>query len=401
MAKFDPVEYGRRLQLVGSAFSPSAPITSQELFEGRTAQMAMLLRVAGQAGQHAVVYGERGVGKTSLAQVVRALLSTGGLAVYFTCSTADTFGSIWTRAFAEVQLTMQRPGLGFGADDKTTAAAASELLGDDPQPDDVRRALTILADAGPVAAFVDEYDRIQDGAASTLFADTIKILSDQAIPATVVLVGVGDTVDDLVREHASVHRSLVQVQMQRMTGDEISGIVARGMEAAEMAVEQGFTAEVIRLSQGLPHYAHLLGQQAAYAALESGRAKVLKHDVVRAVETALDQASETVRDAYHRATSSNRETIYATVLLACALARKDEQGTFGAPDVRDQLHKISPEKAYDIPAFATHLNDFSSTGRRGGILQKRGETRMFRYRFVDSLLPPYILLRGRADGIIS
>lgn len=50
-------------------FSPSAPITRKDLFAGRTKQLMQLIDAVTEPGQHAVIYGERGVGKTSMAAV--------------------------------------------------------------------------------------------------------------------------------------------------------------------------------------------------------------------------------------------------------------------------------------------------------------------------------------------
>ena len=40
---------------------------------------------------------------------------------------------------------------------------------------------------------------------------------DAKVPATVVLIGVADSVGELIREHGSVERALVQIQMPRMS----------------------------------------------------------------------------------------------------------------------------------------------------------------------------------------
>ena len=62
-----------RQTALAEAFSPSAPIDHQALFAGRMSQMTDVLNAIGQKGQHAVLYGERGVGKTSLAWVLSQL----------------------------------------------------------------------------------------------------------------------------------------------------------------------------------------------------------------------------------------------------------------------------------------------------------------------------------------
>ncbi len=70
---------------------------------------------------------------------------------------------------------------------------------------------------------------------------------------------------------------------------------------------------------------------------------------------------QSVLDIYYRATTSNRETLYKQVLLACALAKRDEKGTFGGTDVRDELQRITGTFR-DLPAFVQHLKDFSGDG---------------------------------------
>jgi hypothetical protein len=42
------------------------------------------------------------------------------------------------------------------------------------------------------------------------FRSLIKVLSDNSVPATLVLVGVADSVDALIVEHQSIERALVQ-----------------------------------------------------------------------------------------------------------------------------------------------------------------------------------------------
>src|SRR5437870_3630923 len=123
------------------------------------------------------------------------------------------------------------------------------MLEDPVGPDSVRRALSLISDAVPVLVFIDEFDRVGHAATHALMADVVKIISDQAINATIVVIGVGDTVDELVREHASVQRSMVQVHMPRMDDTELAEIVTSGMEACEMEVDPRFVAEVANLSQ--------------------------------------------------------------------------------------------------------------------------------------------------------
>jgi hypothetical protein len=208
-------------------------------------------------------------------------LEAGTFALYYTCSTVDTYASIWTGILEEAEVVSLRYKTGFGSGYESVLQSAAKLFrGEDPTPNSVRQVLQTLASSSqlPVVVVVDEFDRIETSGTRRLFADTIKILSDQAILATLVLVGAGDTIDELIVEHASVQRSLLQIRMPRMSDEEITQIIRNGMDAAGLQVERGFVREVINLSQGLPHYAHLMSQHAAIGALLGGRSLVRKSD---------------------------------------------------------------------------------------------------------------------------
>src|SRR5207244_4225091 len=69
---------------------------------------------------------------------------------------------------------------------------------------------------------------------------------------------------------------------------------------------------------------------------------------------------------------------------------------FAPVDVRDPLSAIL-RRSVDIPSYIRHLHELS-TERRGAILQKIGSTRKQRFRFVDPLLKPYIVLRALQEG---
>src|SRR5688572_21107995 len=92
-----------RFQL-SKAFSPSAPITLENLFAGRTKQLQTLMDAIPIRGRHAIVYGERGVGKTSLARVLRPILGIDEVVEvpYVSCDSTDCFDSVWRKVFSEV-----------------------------------------------------------------------------------------------------------------------------------------------------------------------------------------------------------------------------------------------------------------------------------------------------------
>jgi Cdc6-like AAA superfamily ATPase len=396
-------EYIGRQKLVSKAFRPAAPVDDKALFAGRNSQMVRLLDVVEQPGQHAAIYGGRGVGKTSLAKVMVKVLGNDEpvIALHYTCSATDTFASIWRSVFSDLFVTLRTPGFGFAGEPTATQIPSSQIfdLEGPVSADTVRRGLFTLTRSAPLVIFIDEFDRLAD-AEKPAFADTTKVLSDQLTPATVVLIGVADDIEGLVQAHLSVRRSLGQIYMPNMSASELGEIVDKGMKLCEMTVEQEFTDGVVRLAQGLPNYVHLIAQNACRVALDDQRIDVRSDDLDAAINRSIASVQHSVLDTYHRATSSNRETLYKEVLLACAMAPRDEKGTFGGTDVRRELHRITGTFR-DLPAFAQHLNDFSGTGPRGEILDRLGTSHRYRYRFHDPLLQPYVLMRGLIDGLLT
>jgi|RhiMethySRZTD1v2_1073278.scaffolds.fasta_scaffold03574_11 Cdc6-like AAA superfamily ATPase len=397
----DETDFLDRVRLVAEAFRPAAPIDRRELFAGRAEQIAELFSIVSQPGQHAIVYGERGVGKTSLGLVAAELLGAADvLCAWATCDASDDFSSVWRKALGEIGLTTAKQALGFGEHVDQTTEPLSKLLASEVTPHAVQGALKQASRQRPVAIVFDEFDRFQDADGRVLFADTIKALSDRVVSSTLVLVGVADSVGELIREHRSVERALVQIQMPRMSASELAEIATNGVTAARMTITRAAVARITALSQGLPHYTHLLTQLAAQAALAERRADIGVRDVDAAVTRAIDRAQQSIVEAYREAVTGRPGTIYPQVLLACALAEEDEFGFFVSSDVREPLSKIL-HKPSRTSAFARHLEELSSESR-GAVLQRSsgGGGGAARYRFVNPLLQPYVAMRGISEGVV-
>jgi Cdc6-like AAA superfamily ATPase len=395
----DETDFLDRVRLVAEAFRPAAPIDRRELFAGRSEQIAELFSIVSQPGQHAIVYGERGVGKTSLGLVAAELLKAADvLCAWATCDASDDFASVWRKALGEIGLTTTRQSLGFGEQVDQTTEPLSKLLAAGVTPHAVQGALKQASRQRPVAIVFDEFDRFQDADGRVLFADTIKALSDRVVSSTLVLIGVADSVGELIREHRSVERALVQIQMPRMSASELAEIATNGVAAARMTITRAAVTRITALSQGLPHYTHLLTQLAAQSALAERRADIGVRDVDAAVKRAIDRAQQSIVEAYREAVTGRPGTIYPQVLLACALAEEDEFGFFVSSDVREPLSRIL-HKPSRTSAFARHLEELSSESR-GSVLQRSSAGGAARYRFVNPLLQPYVAMRGISEGVV-
>lgn len=376
---------------INMAFTPSAPIDNADLFAGRLRQIKQVLGAIFQRGQHAIIFGERGVGKTSLSNIIYDFLVLKGKHEFqiarCNCGISANFESIWKSVFK--QLTVIR-----GGDESLTLDG---LLPENPGSEEVRE--TFQNADSPSIVILDELDRIADSTTTALLADTIKTLSDHSIKTTLILVGVADSVDQLLEEHESIDRALVQVPMKRMSREELGEIVDKGLSKCVMSIDAAVKDRIAALSQGLPYNTHLLARHAALAAMDEDRSHITIDDLSDAIKESVSNQQQTIVGAYHKATHSPRENLYKEVLLACALAPKDELGYFTAGSIREPMHQITRKK-YEIPAFSQHLKDFCGHAR-GPILQKLGEGRRFRFRFINPMMEPYVVLKGISDGLVT
>jgi Cdc6-like AAA superfamily ATPase len=393
-----------KLQLIGklgTIFSPGAPVDKYALFAGRTSQVRDVLNAVNQRGQHVILFGERGVGKTSLANVLSEIVGAVGVSSLrsgtINCDGTDDFSTLWRKAFRELEVAIENQPVGFARPTESSHRTLNEFAGDAPGPEDIR---FVLSRIGRTIIIIDELDRIRARQITTLLADTIKTLSDHSVPATIVLVGVADSVDELIAEHRSIERALVQVRMPRMSEEELFEIVDKGVAAAAMQCDPEVREQIARLSQGLPHYTHLLALHAAQTAVMQDRLNVQLPDLEKAIQLAVDKAQQSIVSAHHRATSSHhKDNIFGRVLLACALAQTDQLGYFAAADVRQPL-SIIMGRTYDIPAYSRHLNDFCEN-TRGPVLQKAGSPRRIRFRFLNPMMQPFVIMHGIATRVID
>jgi hypothetical protein len=376
---------------IHQAFTPGAPIDSRDLFAGRRAEVDKVISTVFQRGQHAVLFGERGVGKTSLANTLFDFLVLMGEFSYqrarINCAEGMSLADIWRAVFR--QLTTRLDGEDVYLDQSVPA---------DPNCEDIREMFQLMDDRSIV--ILDEFDRIKDPVIQRGMADTIKSLSDNSVNSTLVIVGVADSLGQLIAEHRSIERAIKQVPMPRMSKPELLEIINKGLTHCEgIAIESSARERIADYSQGLPSYTHLLCREAALQSVRSHRTYVMMQDLEHAVKEAVNSQLETTLSEYNNAVSSPRGNIYKPVLLSCALAQKDEHGYFYAKHVTPPLRVIT-SKAYEIPAFARHLKDFCENSR-GPVLERKGSPKRVKYRFVKPLMEPYVILRGLADALIT
>jgi Cdc6-like AAA superfamily ATPase len=384
-------------------FTPSTPIDENALFAGRGTQVRKMLDASMERGKHVILFGERGVGKTSLAKVFHSLFPSTLrhiFAIREQADPSDDFSSIWRKVFKDIHIRANRNG------NPELVPVADFYSDKEIAPDDIRRELETLFKTSDIPILIiDEYDKLGDRKKTNeLMANTIKSLSDYGVNATVILVGVADNINDLMGEHASLARCVEQIPMPRMNVTERKEILDKILPRLNMKLHDDAIWKIIHLSRGLPSYVHSLGLYSIESAVRRRSMLITESDVDAAIKRVLERSQESIKEEYAKAVHSNRsDSLYKEVLLACALAETDYEGrgTFAPLTVCKPLTDIlKRDKPVKIDAFQQHLKKFI-TPERGDILVRRGQERSYRFRFREPMMQPFVIMQGIEQGLVD
>ena len=382
--------------LAASGFTPSAPIHSRDLFAGRRPQLLKVLSTIEEPGQHAILWGERGVGKTSLANIIQASIEARAPCAKVACDSRDTFESVWKRVFEALPYVLVEQPVGFQREKEQLILSLAGATG--ARTERAAEVAAFLRSANTRGlVIVDEFDQLEDAGSRTAFADLIKHLSDSHPQLTVLLVGVADSVTSLIGDHVSIERCIRQIHVPRMSETELGELVDRGAAAGGVMFESDARRSVIQTSRGFPHYTHLLGKHAVLVAFDSGTRTVTVEHVDAGVRAAVEDAAASVRAEYVSATSATRSSLYREVLVAAALAPEDAAGAVWPRDLVAPLSVLVGRKVR-LREFSSHLSRLCQP-QRGRALERLGRKGQYGYRFRNPLLTPFVVLMGRRDRL--
>lgn len=377
-----------RLKIINTIFSPAAPVENLSLFVGRDPYIARIKEAIEERGQHFMVYGGRGVGKTSLLNAVMQLFKNVN-SLKITCNRSDTFDSIWRKAIQKIQLYMSEPGLGFRPADKVVPVEVP--LPEGPiEPSIVEKALEICEDYTLIV--FDEFDSITDEDTLIAMADTLKALSDNNPNVTLALIGIAENVDELLGEHPSIERCVKQVHLPEMSRTESLLLIAQGMNILQMTMDEVVADRIVDYASGFAHYIHLLCKNSARLCLNQGKTHIDETTFNHAVVESIQHSNHSLQQAYKKATQVTRdEARFEDVVVACALVHTDESNSFTTEDVLEVYNRITGENVKK-EAITYNLGMLCKE-ERGEILLKTEHAPRSRFKVKNPLMKAYAKLK--------
>jgi len=394
-----------KLAKLNETFTPSRPVNARDLFCGRTQQLSKIAKAITDGGCHAVLYGDRGVGKTSLANFMKMLID-GNLIENLTsinmchkvsCDPSDTFGDIWRKMLRKISLTLSKTNIGFVNSTEYQVVSLDNYVnqGEDLKPSDV---IEIIKGLPQCLLIFDEFENAKKQGVRENFSYTIKSLSDEYPNVTILLVGIAENIHGLIHDHRSLERCLKQIPVPHMDDGELEDIINKGLLALDLTIEPTTKNTLVSFSQGFPYYVHLLAKNVAEIAIAIDHIHIDETHLRIGIDEAIDNAHEAIRMCYKSAISINRNSIisFEDIISACVLASETGSDGFKVTDLRVPLQKITGIK-HKEQTYRYYLDELCKD-IRGNILKKTGTANKHRYHFTSPLVKAFVYLKMYQSG---
>ena len=359
-------------QELAQIFTPGVPIANPELFSGRQDLLDTLGRELLVTGRNFVLYGERGVGKTSFYNVL-----LNGLAVErHNCSKQDDFVTIFLNI-------LSKRGEQFTAADQESLAKMGYKIGD-KLPIAVEGSVEAKAKEIPVAQrrldlnfvlnklrrlerkvqviVLDEFHNIESDDVQTGIIEVVKGLSDEKISIKLVLVGIAESDTDLLTspEYPQYKgRHFVATRIPRMNREELADIIYKRERLFHIKFAKQDVSELSRIAAGYPQFAHDLALSACMAWLVANFAAVFAHWVdkfpllglvarpfLRSVTVESIEWDITARDLNQAVTRLAKQ--FETNEPAMSRRLKDSMAGNDPPGIRAALGLLATTEADDV-----------------------------------------------------
>ncbi len=393
-----------------SVVSHSRPIADERHLKGREAQLRDVANAIYAPGRHVFVFGERGVGKTSLAKTAAIRASDGSENFrQVGCASDMGFSELMARVIPHFvpsavleQSFRMTAGLGrffqYEKTDRATGAlstdisvsAAADLLANlDNNGQKTRRVVVI-----------DEIDRLVGDEVRRSIAELIKLLGDRGASLTFVFTGVGNDLTSILGSHASSFRQLAQIELHRINYQSALDIIDDALDCFGLNWEEEPTRtarfRIASVANGFPYYVHLITEKLLWRVYEDKSAESVSLEHLRlAVEDSVRDAQEEIRKAYDLATRGRTERYKHTAWAAADswdLERSAQDIYRSYCGITQSLGQpqITKQQCYQVLAALRR--------EKYGPLLKTG-FRTGQYEFTENIVRGFVRLCAAIEGV--
>lgn len=359
-----------------------------------------------EPGRQIVLYGDTGVGKTSL---VRYLTATTGLSVV-RVECGGRFEEMLKDVLATAGVTEDK----FEIIERTSGQAGvrgslgllfSRLQREDAEKETktsypvsigvtVREALTAV---GVDLLFFDNFENLRakkhGGEVAVEIAQLMKSCSDREENGVkVVVAGIPAESQLLLALDEATARRTAQIEVPRMPDEELDEIISKGESLLRVEFDADCRSLITRYSDGFPYYTHLHALHAVLAAFKQGEERVASSHFSSALSMIMRQADLSLRTSYSDAIETTGKIRTRKSILEAMGTYEKQELTFG--EIKSAFWKIHPQypnlKALDF--ISPYLEQLIT---KYEIVQSRGVPRSAdrTYRFRNPLMRGYVRLK--------
>lgn len=378
---------------VRDVFTPNTPIDNIRFFCGRNTEVQRIIECLNSRGQHILLFGDRGVGKTSLAitscHLFQSETKSEGELIIKRCSSDDTFQSIVEAIFTKYEIEYKTvvEKTGFWASIKTLFGGSRETtVTITPNINSPSWVASKIQDKSGII-IIDEFDVVHKPEDKNKIAELMKQLSDAGSYLTIFAVGIADSSKSLIGSHPSLQRCLKEIGLGRMSKEELKGIIDVGQDRLGISFSNEVSKIIVNISSGFPHYTQLLALKSAEESIANDLSTVTRVELDNALLKASNDVEGTLKNTYDEAIRSQtrqKQQVNVNILLAASICEGEE---FTTQDLRDKYREITGVDIQLNPYLKSIVSDTAFT------VLRRLATGI--YKFNDPRMPSYIKLRNK------
>ncbi len=401
--------------IIAANLTPSEEIRTPERLFGRQKNLTSIDRALNSPGRQIFVYGDRGVGKSSLA-VTAAHLHTGSTnaPIYVPCGRLSGFSDViqavglktigiierFEKAATGRGLNFTVPALGgvglsAGTPGSTTIPAPTTI-------DEALDVVRYVAEKrrGRLVIVIDEMERIEKIEERDKFAEFIKNIPTLDGDVRFIFCGIASDVDELLNAHPSAGRILETIKLERLRHDALWKIITTVSEKVGVDITHDMLVRISQISDGFPHFVHLIGDTMFWNVFDDPEmvTTIDRRHFRAGIKGAIERSDVVLRTQYQKAVQKTRNTLdYEEALWALADSTADRRQV---TDIYDSSYRRIMESRGDRPflrrdAFNQRLLSLRGEGH-GRVVIGHGSGW---FGFRENLMRGYVRLRAEDQGI--
>jgi Cdc6-like AAA superfamily ATPase len=273
------------------AFTPSQPVSDRKRFSGRIDLLTTLIRAIEEQRLHIVLYGERGVGKTSALHVLtQTARDARYLVVYVSCGADSNFDEVFRTVAANIPMLFHST-VGPTSPEVEKGKLLSDTLPNSPISPRLASDLLSKIVGTRVVIVLDEFDRCESHEFRRCVAELIKNLSDRLVRVQVVIAGVAANLAELLEYIPSVQRNIHALQIPWMSDLEIKLLIQNGARYCGLRFSDKGIEAIVLAAHGSPYLASLICHHAGLRAVELRKSDVDLPEVLHAISVSMQEFS--------------------------------------------------------------------------------------------------------------